>query len=136
MATVTFYQKPGCGTNARQVRALEAAGHTVIARSLLTEHWRADDLRAFFADTPVDAWFNPAAPGIKSGAVKPAEIDADSAISLMLANPLLVRRPLIEVDGRKCAGFDTALVVGLLGGARDDLEGCSRPVAAPRCAAP
>lgn len=125
MATVMFYRKPGCGTNARQIRALEAAGHTVVARDLLTQPWRADDLRAFFGDTPVGTWFNPAAPRIKSGAVKPAEVDADDAISLMLADPLLLRRPLIEVDGDRCAGFDGALVAALLGGARDDLEGCS-----------
>ena len=32
MATVTFYEKPGCVTNARQKRMLEAAGHTVVAQ--------------------------------------------------------------------------------------------------------
>lgn len=136
MATILFYQKPGCGTNARQIRALEAAGHQVIAKSLLTEPWTAERLLAFFGATPVTSWFNPAAPRIKSGEVKPAEIDAADAIALMLDDPLLIRRPLIDVDGARCAGFDREPVPYLLGGERSDLEGCTRPEAMPHCAEP
>lgn len=136
MATVLFYQKPGCGTNARQIRALEAAGHQVVAKSLLTEPWSAERLLAFFGTTPIASWFNPAAPRIKSGEVKPAEIDAMSAIASMLDDPLLIRRPLIEVAGARCAGFDREPVPSLLGGARGDLQGCTRPEAMPRCAEP
>ena len=132
MATVLFYQKPGCGTNARQFRALEAAGHQVIAKSLLTEPWTAQDLRSFFGATPVASWFNPAAPRIKSGEVKPAEIDAAGAIALMLADPLLIRRPLIDFDGIRCAGFDGEPVRSLLGGERSDLQVCTRPEVMPR----
>lgn len=136
MATVLFYQKPGCGTNARQIRALEGAGHRVIARSLLTEPWTASELRSFFGETPITSWFNPAAPQIKSGEVKPGEIDAAGAIALMLRNPLLIRRPLIEADGERCAGFDREPVASLLGGTRNDIQGCTRPEAMPRCAEP
>lgn len=134
MATILFYQKPGCGTNARQIRALEAAGHQVIARSLLTERWTAERLLAFFGATPITSWFNPAAPRVKSGEVKPAEIDAAGAIALMLDDPLLIRRPLIEAGGARCAGFDREPVPSLLGGVRSDLQGCTRPDAMPRCA--
>ncbi|OPY98463.1 arsenate reductase family protein [Bradyrhizobium sacchari] len=136
MATVLFYQKPGCGTNARQIRALEAAGHQVIAKSLLTEPWTAERLLAFFGATPTASWFNPAAPRIKSGELRPVEIDATDAIALMLDDPLLIRRPLIEVDGARCAGFDREPVPSLLGGERGDLQGCTRPQAMPRCAEP
>lgn len=136
MATILFYQKPGCGTNARQIRALEAAGHQVIAKSLLTEPWTAERLLAFFGATPVASWFNPAAPRVKSGELKPAEIDAAGAIALMLDDPLLIRRPLIDVDGARCAGFDREPIPSLLGGERSDLQGCSRPEAMPRCAGP
>lgn len=134
MATVLFCQKPGCGTNARQIRALEAAGHQVIAKSLLTECWSAERLLAFFGATPITSWFNPAAPRIKSGEVNPAETDAAGAIALMLGDPLLIRRPLIEVDGARCAGFDREPVPSLLGSERSDLQGCTRPDAMPRCA--
>jgi nitrogenase-associated protein len=135
VATVVFYQKPGCGTNARQIRALEAAGHQVVAKSLLTEPWTASELLTFFGDTPVQSWFNPAAPKVKSGTVDPSTMDAERALASMLDDPLLIRRPLVEADGARCAGFDREPVLSLLGGAeRQDLQCCTRPKAMPRCA--
>ena len=134
MATVLFYQKPGCGTNARQIRALEAAGHQVIAKNLLAEPWTAPELLTFFGDTPVASWFNPAAPRVKAGEVDPMESEPTSAVALMLDDPLLIRRPLIEANGARCAGFDREPVLSLLGrDSRGDLQGCTRPEAMPRC---
>jgi nitrogenase-associated protein len=128
MATIQFYQKPGCATNARQKRILEAAGHIVVARNLLTEPWTAEALHGFFGLTPVASWFNPAAPRIKSGEISPNELDAVAAIRLMLGDPLLIRRPLVDADGQRCAGFDRDPVTSLLGGSVDNgIEACSRP---------
>ncbi|WP_213770896.1 ArsC/Spx/MgsR family protein [Bradyrhizobium sp. dw_78] len=137
MATIQFYQKPGCATNARQKRTLEAAGHTVIARNLLAEPWTAERLRGFFGSRPVASWFNPAAPRVKSGEILPEKLDAAGAIALMLDDPLLIRRPLIETDGQRCAGFDREPVTCLLDGAVDrNIEACSRPGAAAACPDP
>lgn len=136
MATILFYQKPGCTTNVRQKRMLEAAGHTVIAKSLLAEPWSDEALRGFFGSTPVATWFNPAAPRIKSGEIAPGELDAASAIALMLSDRLLIRRPLVEADGQRCAGFDREPVISLLGNSLgQNVEACSRPEATP-CPAP
>ncbi|CAN5373311.1 hypothetical protein BH10PSE10_BH10PSE10_02030 [soil metagenome] len=132
MATIVFYQKPGCQTNGRQKQMLEAAGHTVIAKNLLAEPWTAAALRSFFGATPVTTWFNPAAPRVKSGDVIPATIDAAAALALMLDDPLLIRRPLVDLDGRRCAGFDREPVTSLLGNLDEDAESCSR-AAAGRC---
>lgn len=113
---------------------LEAAGHTVIARDLLTEPWSADRLRSFFDETPVSSWFNPAAPRVKSGEIDPCGMDAEAALALMIDDPLLIRRPLVEADGARCAGFDREPVVSLLGrmtGA--DAETCSRANNATPC---
>jgi hypothetical protein len=137
MATVTFFQKPGCKTNTRQRQMLEAAGHTVIARNLLTEPWTDERLRGFFGDQPVSAWFNPAAPRVKSGEIDPTTADAATALDLLLQEPLLIRRPLIEWDGRRFAGFDHAPVTSLLG--RPVVEAdvaCSRPDDASACPEP
>jgi len=137
MATIQFYQKPGCATNARQKRMLEDAGHIVIARSLLTEPWTAERLRGFFGSTPVATWFNPAAARVKSGAILPATIDAANALALMLDDPLLIRRPLVETDGQRCAGFDRDPVTSLLGAqAGRDSEACSRLGASTPCPDP
>ena len=137
MARVVFYEKPGCGTNARQKLMLEHAGHTVIAKSLLSEPWTGERLRSFFADTPVSTWFNPASPRIKSEEIKPHHIGAVAAIDLMLEDPLLIRRPLVETDGQRCAGFDREPVSSLLAG-RDleQLQGCTHPAASVSCPEP
>lgn len=138
---VVFYEKPGCANNTRQKALLAAAGHTVQAKSLLTEPWCAERLRAFFGELPVAQWFNPSAPRIKSGEVVPAQLDAEAALNLMLADPLLIRRPLMEVDGERRVGFDAAAVdawIGLQSPALndEDLERCRKGHAAQPCAAP
>jgi nitrogenase-associated protein len=128
MAKVIFYEKPGCGNNTRQKALLAAAGHEVEARNLLTEPWTETALLSFFGDRPVAEWFNRAAPRVKSEEVVPETIDAGSALSMMRADPLLIRRPLIESGGRREAGFDQERVHAWLGLAPPDadLEGCPR----------
>ncbi|MBC2729744.1 ArsC/Spx/MgsR family protein [Thiobacillus sp.] len=130
MATVVFYEKPGCANNTRQKVMLAAAGHTVLARSLLTEKWEAQRLRAFFGTLPVAEWFNPSAPRITSGEVRPGALDESAALALMLADPLLIRRPLMEVDGQRRVGFDQDAVHRWIGLAskmpHENLEACSK----------
>jgi nitrogenase-associated protein len=106
MTLIHFYEKPGCRNNARQKALLQASGHHVETHDLLKEPWTAGRLRAYFGQMPVSAWFNRAAPKIKEGIVIPEEHDEASAITLMLADPLLIRRPLMEIDGHKAAGFN------------------------------
>lgn len=132
MATVLFWEKPGCGTNARQIRALESAGHQVIAKNLMTELWTAPTLLPFFGGSPIPSWFNPVAPRVTSGAIAPAAINAMDAIALMLEDRLLIRRPLIDAISLKCAGFDREPVLSLLGASpMRKLQGCTRTAALP-----
>ncbi len=131
MAYVIFYEKPGCANNARQKLLLTAAGHDLEPRNLLTEAWTGERLQAFFGAMPVALWFNRAAPRVKSGEIDPAGVDAATALALMLADPILIRRPLIEAEGRKVTGFDAALIEDWIGLADPkargtDLESCRR----------
>jgi nitrogenase-associated protein len=131
MAHVVFYEKPGCANNARQKRLLEAAGHRLSVRDLLREPWTAERLLGFFGRRPVAEWFNRAAPQVKSGAVEPEKLDAAGAIALMLAEPILIRRPLIEVEGRREIGFDLEQVDAWIGvtarpAPGTDIETCRR----------
>jgi nitrogenase-associated protein len=127
---VIFYEKPGCAGNARQKALLRAAGHTLEVRDLLRWPWGAMELLAFLGPLPVADWFNRAAPRVKSGAVAPERVTATRAIDLLLAEPLLIRRPLMELaNGERMVGFDTERVHAWLGlgpsaprGA--SLEGC------------
>ncbi len=116
MAVVIFYEKPGCINNTKQKALLQAAGHTVEAHNLLTTAWTVETLRPFFGDLPVTNWFNSSAPRIKSGEIKPTQLDADTALNLMIADPLLIRRPLLQVGDRLQVGFerdDIAAWIGL-----------------------
>lgn len=135
MAIVVFYEKPGCINNTRQKGLLAAAGHTVQAKNLLTEKWTAQDLQGFFGSLPVVEWFNPSAPKVRDGLIWPQSLNGEEALALMLAEPLLIRRPLMEVEGQCRVGFDAAAVdkwIGLgtkapaAGAPREDLETCPR----------
>jgi len=140
MATVVFYEKPGCANNTKQKVLLAAAGHTVWAKNLLTERWTAGRLRPFFGDLPVKDWFNLSAPRIREGAVDYERVTETEALVLMLADPLLIRRPLLDVDGDCRIGFDPAAIDAWIGLGKakldGDLESCPRTHAAEPCRAP
>lgn len=106
MTGILFYEKPGCGGNARQKRVLEAAGAQLQVKNLLTEPWTAASLQPFLAGKPVTEWFNMAAPQIKNGNIHPDRLDEDQALALLLAEPLLIRRPLIRYGNFCSMGFD------------------------------
>lgn len=131
---IVFYEKPGCGGNARQKAQLLAAGHRLEVRDLLRHPWSRETLLAFLDPLPVADWFNLAAPRVKSGEIVPATLDRDTALALLLAEPLLIRRPLLEAGGLRMVGFAPEALEHLLsgrpphhvGGARGELEGCPR----------
>ncbi|MCK9637619.1 MAG: nitrogenase-associated protein [Methylobacter tundripaludum] len=137
MATVYFYEKPGCINNTRQKKLLAEAGHQVVALNLLTEPWQAERLRAFFGELAVRDWFNVSAPAIKQGEIDPGKLTEQQALTLMLENPLLIRRPLMQVGNSLMAGFDQQAVdswIGLKAAESDqDLESCPRPLAQASC---
>ena len=132
MTHLIFFEKPDCGGNARQRAALRRAGHTLERRNLLTATWSRRRLLAFLGRLPVCLWFNRAAPRVKSGEIRPEMLDMDAALTLLLQEPQLLRRPLMQrTDNGQChVGFETAAVhawVGLANpppAAGADLEAC------------
>jgi nitrogenase-associated protein len=137
MATVYFYEKAGCINNTRQKKLLAAAGHQVVAKNLLTEAWQPERLRSFFGDLAVRDWFNYSAPVIKHGEIEPDKLTEQEALALMLENPLLIRRPLMQVGDGLMAGFDQQAVDNWIGlteiEATSDLESCPRTLAHASC---
>ena len=139
MTTVVFYEKPGCINNTRQKALLTKAGHRLIVRNLLLEPWTPSRLRPFFGNLPVTQWFNTTAPAIKTGLVVPHHLDPGTALELMVLDPLLIRRPLIQVDNMHHVGFDLNIIDQWIGlhpndvtpanPGRIDLETCPRSIA-------
>jgi nitrogenase-associated protein len=130
VATVYFYEKPGCANNTRQKKLLEAAGHQVVALNILTESWQEERLRKFFSEMAVRDWFNYSAPPIKYGEIDPDQLSEQQALALMLETPLLIRRPLMQVGDSVMAGFDQQAVDNWIGlkeiETAQDLESCPR----------
>lgn len=114
MALITFFEKPGCMNNTRQKKLLKSAGHQLIERNLLSEPWTPGRLRPFFRDEPVANWFNRAAPRVKNGEVVPEQINAELALTMMVEDPLLIRRPLMVCGSLYLCGFDADEVNQLL----------------------
>lgn len=127
MVKVIFFEKPGCINNTRQKKLLRAAGHEVDARNLLEEPWTTESLRPYFGELPVSEWFNRTAPAVKSGEVNPDAVSEQKALDLMIGMPLLIRRPLMQVDNERRIGFDMESVhqwIGLAADAFEDVETC------------
>lgn len=112
--SVVFYEKPGCGGNRRQKDLLQEHGITLDVRDLLKTPWTRERLEAFFAGLEPAAMVNNASPKIKSGEIDPVALGRDALIEKMLTEPLLIKRPLIEVGDTKVCGFDIARLNGLL----------------------
>ncbi len=132
MTHLVFFEKPGCAGNARQRAVLESAGHTLDRRNLLTTQWTTEGLLIFLGHLPVPDWFNRVAPKIKSGDVQPDVLDAQAALALLLKEPLLIRRPLMQrSDNASChVGFEAAAVdawigLGINHASNNSLEGCA-----------
>ncbi|MBF0471636.1 MAG: arsenate reductase family protein [Gammaproteobacteria bacterium] len=129
MTTITFYEKVGCAGNRQQKALLQSWGFELETRDLLQEVWSEDRLRLFFGDTPCASWFNLSAPKVKDGTVDPQQIGAEEALRRMVAEPLLIRRPLLELGEVRQAGFDNGPVLAAVG---IELKFSDRPDSCPK----
>ena len=114
MAEIVFYEKPGCINNTKQKKLLESAGHHVIAVDLISHRFTEQSLLDFFDGLEVKEWFNPNAPDVYNGIVKPETYTRQAALAVMTSNPLLIKRPLIDVNGKKFVGFDHPEIKAML----------------------
>ena len=131
-----FFEKPGCIGNRQQKSVLRSQGHSFHVRNLLTTLWTKKTLRPFFNDAPVSEWFNLSAPQIKEGWIDIHDLDEDQALNLMLKEPLLIRRPLMQMGDLRQSGFVAGPVIAALGVDLDpdkDLQSCPMTEAAPVC---
>lgn len=131
MTRILFYEKPGCINNTKQKKLLADAGYQVEARDLLNEPWTRETLERYLSGLPVTDRFNQSAPQVSSGEVVPELLDEDAAYELMLAQPLLIRRPLINIGEHYLVGFNEeklnqVLSLTWVDEGHGDLESCPR----------
>ena len=115
MAKITFYEKPGCINNEKQKKVLRAAGHELVCIDILTHPWTREELLRFVEGKNPAQSINHTAPAVKNGTITPAELTADEALELMLADTILIRRPLVVVDGLHLQGFTDRRLAPYLG---------------------
>jgi nitrogenase-associated protein len=112
---IVFWEKPGCMGNARQRALLATGGHEIEVKSLPDHKWTRKELAPFFEGLAVEDWFNLSSRRVKESEVIPEALDEDGAYRFILADPILVRRPLLEIDGEKKVGFDLEWIESKIG---------------------
>jgi nitrogenase-associated protein len=140
---IIFFEKPGCIGNAKQKAILTVAGHELETKNLLTYPFTREELLSYFGTTQVADWFNRNAPSVKSKEVNPDTMDRESALDRMLREPILIRRPLMDIGGKRCAGFDLNFIEAVAGPLpqnerldairHEDLEQCAGATSGYRC---
>lgn len=125
---MVFFEKPGCAGNARQKKMLLDAGVMLAVRDMLSTAWTPEELAEFFEGKSVSECFNENAPDIKSGRINPARLEKDEAVAMMIADPILIKRPLIRYRSEAILGFDLVrlgrLIPRLVGPAAVDPGTC------------
>jgi len=129
MATIIFFEKPGCKGNARQKRLLRLAGHELEIKNILTHEWSKEELAKFVGDKKSFDCFNLNAVAVKSGEIQPhqycfkSSLDKsyDKMIQKMIEDPILIKRPLLVISGSEkedpiyLQGFDKEKLKELIG---------------------
>ena len=106
MAMIIFYEKPGCINGEKQKVILRRAGHELHCINILTHPWNEEKLLPFIVGkTPVNM-MNGTAPALKTGLIDPSLLSFEEAVSLIIRDPILIKRPLINVDDLYIQGFD------------------------------
>ncbi len=136
MTDLVFYEKPGCVGNGLQKSLLSRQGVRYQVRDLLSHPWTADSLRAFFGHKPVAEWFNSSAPQVKSGEIPVQSLSEEEALTLMLREPILIRRPLMALGEIRQSGFIPGPVIDALQielDPKENLQDCPMDASQPVC---
>ncbi len=104
--SVIFYEKPGCAGNKKQKELLIANGVEFEVKSMLSTKWDSATLNSFFVGLEKNQIVNQFAPQVKSGEIDIDKYSKDELVELMIKEPILIKRPLIQVDDIKICGFD------------------------------
>ncbi len=126
MAEIIFFEKPGCINGEKQKAILRAAGHSLSCIDILKYPWSPEKLLVFVAGKEAAEMINYTAPVVKRGEIVPERLSFDEALKLMVADPILIKRPLIAVNGLSIQGFSDPRLAPYLGDwdGRDDVTTC------------
>ena len=107
MAAITLYGLKNCDTCKKALKALAAAGRDVTFVDIRADADLTSKVPAWLSVTGADALVNKRSTtwrGLDDAAKAGAETDA-GALALLLANPTLMKRPVIVADGAAHVGW-------------------------------
>jgi len=112
--TIVFYEKKGCAGNQRQKKVLETHGLSYQTKSLLDAPWTKESLEPFFQGLNKSAMINQFAPKIKNSEINIEDYTKEELIKLMCEEPILIKRPLLQIGEHNICGFDIEQINKLL----------------------
>ncbi len=95
---ITIYHNPDCGTSRNALAMIQAAGYAPRIVEYRVTGWERTQLTGLLAAmraTPRDMLREKGTPAAELGLLDPAVAD-DAIIEAMLADPILVNRPIVE----------------------------------------
>lgn len=104
--TIVFYEKPGCAGNKKQQTVLKNQGLSFETQSILHTPWTRESLSPFFKGLDKKDIINPFAPQIKNNELDIDTLSKEELIDRMCIDPILIKRPLLEIGEYKLCGFD------------------------------
>lgn len=110
---VVIYHNPACGTSRNVVAIVEAAGYRPVIINYLETGWTRPQVLGLFAAaglTPRQALRETKSPAAELGLLEPG-VSEERLIEAMLAEPVLVNRPLVCTPKgvRLCRPSETVL---------------------------
>lgn len=111
---IIFYEKPGCAGNARQKKILDDLNISYMTKSILDTKWEKSTLEKFFDGLDKKEFLNSFAPQIKNKLLDIDNLSKEQLIEKMIDEPILIKRPLLEIDQHKICGFDIKKINKLL----------------------
>jgi arsenate reductase len=94
---IVVHHNPECGTSRNVVRIIEAAGYTPVIIEYLKTGWTRPQLLGLFAAaglTARTALRETKSPAKDMGLLEP-DVSEDKLLEAMVANPILVNRPIV-----------------------------------------
>jgi arsenate reductase len=94
---IAIYHNPACGTSRNTLAIIEAAGYQPTVVEYLKTGWTRPKLEALFAvmnAKPRDVMREKGTPAAELGLLDP-NVSDDQILDAMVANPILVNRPIV-----------------------------------------
>jgi arsenate reductase (glutaredoxin) len=108
--TPTMYGIKNCDTVAKARKWLEDRGHAYVFHDYKTAGIDRPRLEGWVAELGWEVLLNRAGTTFrKLDAADKQDLDADKAIALMLAQPSMIKRPVLDLGERRLVGFKPEL---------------------------